>query len=176
MFHEQKQKFETALKELLQEQQQKISQLEETVNLKRTFTMENFTKQKAMNRDIPWNSPVMYTLYKFCIGIWPNGYGSCRNEAMVVLLYAMPGKYDHLLVWPAKASFTLELVNQRGGENALAEVEGEWKRPSRQFSIASFERKIINSWCAFIEQHEVDDFLYQDTLQFRICSVFSSTT
>ena len=32
-------------------------------------------------------------------------------------LWSMPGEYDDQLKWPANAKFTVELINQTGGEN-----------------------------------------------------------
>ena len=161
-FQEQAYKFETSFMELLMEQ--------EKFHLKHTFTIKNFSKEKANHRDAVWKGPAMYTHlcgYKFYVGIWPNGLDSCRNEAMIVVLYAMPGEYDHQLVWPAKAKFTLELINQKGGKNVTAVVEREWRKPSQEnVCIGAFQRIILKSYNIFIELSKIHDFVYLDNMDF----------
>ena len=81
--------------------------------LKRTFTMENFSKEKATASS--WESPTMYTNlcgYKFCIGINANGCVDGNGHGIGVCLYAMLGEYDHQLKWPVRVTFTLELIHQ----------------------------------------------------------------
>ena len=161
---EQAYKFETSLMELVMEQ--------EKFHLKHTLTVKNFSKEKANHRDAVWKGPAMYTHlcgYKFYVGIWPNGLNSCKNEAMIVVLYAMPGEYDHQLVWPAKAKFTLELINQKGGKNVTAAVEREWCKPSQEnVYIGEFQRRILKSYDIFIELSKIHDFVYLDKMDFRV--------
>ena len=88
--------------------------------LKRTFEMENFSKEKAKDKVDDWKSPAMYAHvggYKFCINIAANGCSCGHGKAIYVYLCAMPGECDHQLKWPAQATFTIELLHQQGGHN-----------------------------------------------------------
>ena len=56
--------------------------------------------------------------YKFCIGVDANGRGLGHGKSIYVAVWGIPGEFDDQLKWPAKAKFTIELINQQGGENA----------------------------------------------------------
>ena len=89
--------------------------------LKRNFEMKNFSQEKAKDKYGDWNSPAMYTHvcgYKFCKGVAANGYFDGRGKAIDVTVWDMPGEYDGLLKWPAKAKFIVELIHQHGGVKA----------------------------------------------------------
>ena len=129
-FEEQEMRFqvlEQKFHKLLQEQEKKFVRLKEKsdqnegaldkvtnfINLKRRFAMENFSLEKVKDKVGEWKSPAMYTHvcgYKFCIGINANGHGLIRGKAMNMVLYAMQEEHDHLLKWPARVSFTIELL------------------------------------------------------------------
>ena len=90
--------------------------------LNRRFEMKNFSKEKAKDKPYDWKSLAMYTHvcgYKFCIGVDANGSGTTRGIGLCVDLWGMPGKYDNQLKWPVTVEFTIELVNQKGGKNAV---------------------------------------------------------
>ena len=101
--------------------------------LKRNFEMKNFSQEKAKDKFGDWYSPAMYTHvcgYKFCIGVAANGYGDGRGNAIDVIISVMPGEYDALLKWPAKAKFTVELIHQHGGENTSGiTAKTTWNQP-----------------------------------------------
>ena len=175
---------------LLQEQEKKFVRLEEKsdqnegalkevtniIILKRRFAMENFSLEKVKNKVGDWMSPAMYTHmcgYKFCIGIYANGHGLIRGKAMSVSLYAMPGEHDHLLKWPTRVSFTLELLHQHGGLNIIHTLTKEqWRKPTRRYTyIRSFARIYDGRLLIFLEHTEVADFLDNDSLYFHLSNI-----
>ena len=170
---EMEQKFEQLLKE---SDQNKVALKEVTkfIDLKRTFEMENFSKEKAKNKESDWKSPAMYTHifgYKFCIGIDANGYGGGRGKALLVELYAMPGEYDHQLKWPARATFTIELLHQQGGQNVQHTRTRKWWKPDRPHTwIKKFGEYGIYA-THFIEHSRLSGFLRNDTLYFHITKI-----
>ena len=183
MLYEQKQKMDQKIQEqdqnvqdlqkTLQEKEQlsqklemRILQLETQNILSKRFTVENFSKRKTRI-----STPGMYTHipgYKFHIVILPTGASRCTNETMLTYVYMEHGEYDDQLVWPAKAKFTLELVNQKNGDNIKAEVLQEWKKPSQAEFLEVFDCLIVNQCHAFMKLCNIDDFLHNDSLHFRL--------
>ena len=179
------------VRELLQEHGKKFERVEEKsdqnegavgkvtnfINLKRRFAMENFSLEKVKDKVGDWNGPAMYTHmcgYKFCIVIDANGHGLIRGKAMHVFLYAMQGEYDQQLKWPARVSFTLELLHQHGGQNIIHTLtKAQWQKPTRPYTlINSFPRIQYGPrrW-AFLEHSKLADFLYNDTLYFHLSNI-----
>ena len=119
-------KFKALLKGLSDETETKLNPL-----MTRRLKMANFSIEKEKRKDVNswWYGPAMYTHvggYKFCIAVLANGHGSGRGKAMAVQLYSLPGEYDSELKWPVKAKFTIELVNQCGNDNVIAEGCDSW--------------------------------------------------
>ena len=185
-FEEQQQKFHR----LLQEQDKKFVELQKKSNhnevvikevtnfisLERTFAMENFSNEKEKDKPSDWRSPAMHTHmlgYKFCIGIAANGGGNARGKAVTVYLYAMQGEYDHQLKWPAQASFTIELLNQHGGENIIHTSSNErWYKPKKPYHwICTFAPKSYAMYSAFLEHSKLKDFLVNDAIHFHISNI-----
>ena len=140
-------------------------------NFERTFEVRNFSKEKEKDKPRDWKSPSMYTHmcgYKFCIGMDANGRGGSHGEAIYAELYVMPGEYDSLLKWPAKASFTLELINQRGGKNVKYNTAmKKWEKPELTYKCLSvFPFTEVNSSYCFMEHSKLNEFLFNDTLKF----------
>ena len=161
---------EKKLKQNLDEQKKVL----EDMTLKRNFEMKNFSQEKAKNIYGDWYSPAMYTHvygYKFCIGVAANGWGDGRGEAIDVTVSVMPGEYDGLLKWPAKAKFTVELIHQYGGENAFGTSrETSWNQPRAITRV----RRIPGDKCdisGFFEHSKLGDFLFNDTLYFSVSNV-----
>ena len=170
---EMEQKFEQLLKESDQNEVA-LNEVATGTILKRTFEMENFSKEKAKDKYDDWKSPAMYTHvggYKFCIGIDANGRYSGRGKALCVYLCAMPGEYDHQLEWPAQATLTIELLHQQGGHNVqhTSTIRGRWWRESdrRYNSIVGG----FGGWPHFLEHSRLSNFLRNDTLYFRITKI-----
>ena len=131
-----------------------------------------FTVQKFSTRKTRINVPALYTNipgYKFHIGIDPIGGWTCVDKAMLLQLYVRQGEYDDQLLWPAKANFTLELVNQNNRGNIKCELLKEWEKPSQAEAIlGAFHRLQVNGCNAFMKLCNIDDFLHNDSLHFRL--------
>ena len=106
-----------------------------------------------------YTSPAMYTHlhgYKFYARV----YVSVHNHLCVVLR-SMPGEYDDQLQWPARAKFTIELINQQGGESAVPPKDTRvWNKPEEESNIASGTHILKTS--------KLGDFLVNNTLHFHI--------
>ena len=153
-----------------------ITKLSRLIPLEGTFEMKNFSIEKAKNKISDWKSPAMYTHlsgYKFCIGVDANGLIGGRGKSIYMDVWTMPGEYDDQLTWPASASFTIELINQKGGANASSTTARKsWLKPSKCSDLVRFRR--INhrdGWVAFIEHSELENFLDNNTLYFVVSKV-----
>ena len=181
---EQERKFEEMLVVQRKESEEKLKTLKteiadlERIWILRSFTMDNFSKEKAKNEYGDWKSPPMYTHvcgYKFCIGIDANGNG---GKSVYVNLWAMKGEYDDQLVWPVTARFTLELINHfEGGENIKCTLIATWEKSNKEYThIRAFNTTVIPNY--FISHKELPcqpvtrtHFLKNDTLCFMITNV-----
>ena len=164
-------KFKAQLKGLSDETEAKLNSL-----MTRRLIMENFSKEKKRGKDIlsKWYGPAMYTHaggYKFCIGVYANGGIAGLGKAMAVQLFSLPGEFDGQLKWPVKAKFAIELVNQCGNDNVIAETCDSWNKPNIRKYIANFHRITIGGFCHFIEHSQLGDFLVDDTLHFLISKI-----
>ena len=171
---------EKKIEQLLKESDQNKVTLEEVtkcVDLKRTFEMENFSKEKAKDKGDIWKSPAMYTHvcgYKFCIGIDANGLGGGRGKALYVDLWAMPGEYDHQLQWPVEATFTIELLHQQGGHNVQhTTTRRRWGEPAGPYNRigGGFGDIKCGVFTHFIAHSRLSGFLCNETLYFRITKI-----
>ena len=171
---EMEQKFEQLLKE---SDQNKVAlkEITECIDLKRTFEMENFSKEKAKDEYDDWYSPAMYTHvggYKFCIGIDANGYGDGHGKAIHVNIWAMPGKYDHQLKWPAQATFTIELLHQQRGQNVQHTITEEWSKPDGPYTHIGVVGDIeYGGITHFIAHYSLSAFLCNDILYFHVTKI-----
>ena len=183
-------KEEEKLRQKIEEQERKIKELQDKVDtweltvenrlssfaLKHVFEMRNFSKEKGNAKVDEWKSPAMYTHmygYKFSVGVDANGRGQGRGKAIAIGPWSMPGEYDDLLKWPARVVFTIELINQKGRENAIYKSgEVKWSRPAQPYEpTVVFRRISVGGNAAFLEHSEVSDFLVNDTLLFRISNI-----
>ena len=150
----------------------KLSEISSTVYLNRKFEMKNFSQEKAKDVIDDWKSPVMYTHvcgYKFCVGVDANGYGSGRGKAIGMTLWAVPGEFDGQLKWPARATFTIELNNQQGGENVSHSTSWRWHNKSTvdYCNIGRIWRIGSN----FLKHSALNSFLNNGTLYFHVSRV-----
>ena len=180
-----REKFEQVIKlqeKKIEEMEQKFEHLlkesdQNEVALDRTFKMKNFSKEKAKDKMSDWKSPAMYThvgVYKFCIGIDANGYGSRRGKALYVDLWAMPGEYDHQLKWPVEATLTIELLHQQGGRNVQhTTTRRRWWEPDGPYNklVGGFGDIEYGLWPHFVLHSRLSGFLRNDTLYFRITKI-----
>ena len=150
-----------------------IKKVSGMISLDRRFEMTNFSKEKAKDTVNDWKSPAMYTHvcgYKFYIGVDANGYDAGHGKAVYVDVWGVHGDYDDQLKWPARAKFTIELINQQGGENATSTTDIiTWKRTAGR--LGGFFRIKIGDWDGFIKHSKLGDFLVNDTLHFNISKV-----
>ena len=180
---EQKEKFEKMLVVQRKESEEKLKELKtEITDLKRmcgvfwSFTMDNFSKERADD----WKSPPMYIHmcgYKFCIGIY-NKNSWTSGKYVNVDLWLMKGEYDFQLKWPVTARFTLELINHfEGGENKKCKLTATWVRPDKEYFFGgSFSTTWFTSH--FISHTELPykpatrtHFLRNNALCFKITNI-----
>ena len=159
------------LKALSDETEAKLSTL-----LTRTFIMENFSKEKEKGKVYAsaWYGPAMYTHvggYKFCIAVYANRVGAGYGKAMALCLYSLPGEFDGQLKWPVKAKFTLELVNQYGNNNVIAEACDSWGKSNIRKAITYFHPVTIGGLDPFIEHSQLGAFLVSDALHFLVSKI-----
>ena len=166
-------KKELAGQTILASQLQEITKTVESLStmvLKRSFVMKDFEVEKSKDKVGDWRSAPMYTHicgYKFCIGIEANGRKDARGHAITVYFESMKGEYDHMLKWPARVKFTLELINQMGGENFRSTRVREWNKP---IYLNCFEF-YFESRYDFISHADLEEFLHDNTLYFNIFEV-----
>ena len=175
LFQEQEKKF-VRLEEKSDQNEGAVGKVTNFINLKRRFAMENFSLEKLKDKVDDWMSPAMYTHvcgYKFCIGIAANGRGASRGKVMSVVQYAMRGEHDHLLKWPARVSFTLELLHQHGGQNIISTLtEAQWQQPTTPYiSLNHFTLDQCENWSVFLEHSKLADFLDNDALYFHLSNI-----
>ena len=142
------------------------------VSCYRRFKMESFSKEKAKDVISDWKSPAMYTHvcgYQFCIGVDANGRGAGHGKSIYVAVWGVPGEFDDQLKWPAKAKFTIELINQQGGENATCTTLVDVKRPITKHKFLAFFQRI--GYCAFLEHSLLYKLLINDTLHFHVSEI-----
>ena len=129
------------------------------------FEMKNFSREKAKDKSSDWMSPAMYTHvcgYKFCIGVDANGYSDGHGKSICIDLYSMSGEYDDQLKWPTNAKFTVELINQKGGENIRHSSTLKWKK--HNYYVGCIHQ-------SFLEHSKLHSFLNNDTLNFYVSEV-----
>ena len=159
------------LKKTFQNFEQKVSA---TIFLHRRFEMRNFSAEKKKDKVGDWTSPAMYTHvggYKFFIGVDANGCFSGRGKSVCVDLWAIPGEFDAQLLWPAKAVFTTELINQRRRPNVSCSRRAEWNKPTCACYIGRFHE---HGSFSFILHSHLGSFLKEDSLVFNVCDILLS--
>ena len=173
-FNSKLKKLEQMLKEVADKSVQNegtLSMMSSKIYLNRRFEMMNFSYEKAKDKHSDWKSPAMYTHvcgYKFCIGVDANGCGDGRGKSIYVDLWPTPGEYDDQLKWPAKVKFTVELINQKGGENASHRITDTWTRPTSKYKKTYRFGSIRGG---YIEHSKLCNFLNNNTLYFFVSEV-----
>ena len=133
--------------------------MEHFINTTQSFEVRNVQKKKESYFEE--RSPSIYSHingYKFCVKI------SFHASICLIAtgLYAMQGDNDKELKWPVEATFTLALLNQRGGEDRECTVTKiKWNRPREEIRTILNDRGIL-------DYSELENFLYNDTLYFRV--------
>ena len=128
-------KLEASSNQQAKQMEAKLSTLSLALGLKHTFVMKDFSVERRKDKPDDWKSPPMYTHpggYKFCIGVDANGWSAGRGKSVNVEVWRMPGEHDSQLKWPASAKFTIELINQQGGENVVCTTSTQdWEKVTR---------------------------------------------
>ena len=158
----------------------------------RSFEMKNFN---TMSKSF-WKSPVMYTHvagYKFFIGMQNIEYGystggrigitglfgisgaskvaSFASNVSIrylrVTVHVIQGEYDEELKWPVRASFTIQIINQEGGENKACTIETE------QSKCGTKNIDVVNAADGKLltETSLLKEFSHNDTLYFQITNI-----
>ena len=143
------------------------SLMEHFINSTQSFEVRNVLKKKN-EFYVEETSPSMYSHingYKICVKI----SFIAIHKAFMASLFAMQGEFDKDLKWPVEATFTLALLNQRGGEDAECNVfKIKWNRPGEgNMHLASFTKRLDSS-PHFLKYSNLDNFLFNDTLYFRV--------
>ena len=141
--------------------------------LNHSFVMTGFSKEKLKDKPGDWKSPAMYTHisgYKFYVGVDANGSGYARGKSIGVNLWAMPGQYDHLLKWPARVTFTLEVINQHG-KNAVWTTTTAWDKLTKCNFVCTFNVVMACLFYSFMEHSDIPKYLTEDSLYFILSKV-----
>ena len=168
----------TALKKQLQETDQKFSKDMNAFHMAAGvppyhLTMANYAELKG--KSTYWNSERFYTHpggYQCYIRVWPNGLGEGNGTHVTAWLYSAAGQFDGTLPWPAKVTFTLQLLNQhRDQDHVTVTKRIEWRQPTRAHHVGVF------SW-TFIPHAELGwnagkqtEYLHEDCLRFRMAKI-----
>ena len=163
----------------MQEEAERQKELEQKklsrISFSQKFKMKSFSKEKAEDLHSTWKSPAKYTHvsgYQFCIGVDANGRDLGRGKSIYVAVWGVPGEFDDQLKWPAKANFTIELINQQGGANATCTTLVNLERSMmKHIFLASFQRITIGGGHAFLEHSLLYNFLINDTLHFHVSEI-----
>ena len=103
-----------------------------------------------------WTSPAMYTHangYKFNIVI------VISITSIWAGIDGVPGEFDSLLEWPARAKFTLQLVSHNKSNVTVSSPMTTWLKTNSFAQICHFY---------LVRQTRARDFLYNDTLKFMV--------
>ena len=125
------------------------------------FTMPNFSSYKKEHKKWWSDAPHFYTHdggYKMQVQTVANS--AAASGVMSVYVYAVKGDFDGQLKWPVKATVTLQLIDPTGRHGPYERSEqGELKRHG------SF------NWYQFIAHTELEKYIHNDSLRFRVVSV-----
>ena len=167
------------MKEIRYETETSLSKYHGLLGMTRSFKMKNFGEERSKDKPGDWKSPVLYTHmcgYKFCIGVDANGADGGCGKAIRITLFALSGVHDGQLKWPAKGKFTIELINQQGGESATATTEDvSWKKPCNSpLFVRHFGRiSCGGDFNHFIEHSKMDSYIKNNTLYFKLTEAYS---
>ena len=168
----------TALKKQLQETDQKFSKDINALNIAAGvppyhLTVVNYAELKG--QDTRWDSECFYTHpggYQCCIGVRPNGWREGRGTHVAVELRSAAGRFDGTLPWPAKATFTLQLLNQyRDQDHVTVTKTFEWWKPSGYHCIGFFSRTFVRHAELGWNAETQTKYLHDDSLRFRMAKI-----
>ena len=163
------------LEKQLKEKEQELEQLNMKLGMPPFhFTMSNFNQLKT--KKTYWESPPMYTHfhgYKFCIVVWPNGRMRGYGTHVTVELYSMSGEFDTTLQWPAKFTFTLQLLNQhRDQDHITVTKQFQWRKPERErANVGWFTSELIAHTDLELNAQKQTQYLKENCLRFCITKI-----
>ena len=97
------------------------------------------------------------------------------QEYLHASVYVIRGKHDDELKWPIFTTCTLEIVNQRSGDNVEVKIYTFQNKPHMQYEDVYNEDVIkSSSMKQLIRTSLLEEFSYYDTLYFRITSLYVS--
>lgn len=93
-----------------------------------------------------------------------------QYKVLYASMQLVQGEYDDDLKWPVKASFTIEIVNKRGGKNASCTITRQWDRPHVQYNEVASNRS--SQFTELIKCSSlIGEFEHNDTLCIKITNV-----
>ena len=140
-------------------QADELQKLNRAMFFNQRFEIKNFSSQK--HQQIIWMGPDNHTHlagYKFRVSMCkntPNRY--IRNYRFKI--FALPGAFDGTLKWPARATFTIELINQHGGNNISKSKAVQWNKPIESTFVTGIDH-----------DYYINHVINHDTLSFS-CKV-----
>ena len=170
----------TALKKQLQETDQKFSKDISTFHIAAGvppyhLTMANYAELKATNID--WNCERFYTHpggYQCYIQVLPNGslWDEGYGTRVSVELCSVAGQFDGTLPWPAKVTFTLQLLNQhRDQDHVTVTKRFKWGKPTGTHHVGTFSDTFIRHAELGWNTENKTEYLHEDCLQFRMAKI-----
>ncbi len=143
------------------------------VELNRRFVMDNFSRLKRMNNSGSWKSPAMYThvrRYKFCVEVEAN-VSSMSGSGVDVSILSVSGEFDEELKWPVIVAYTIEVINQRGGQNAkYSRDRMTWDKPSMSLGV-TFKQYRGRFYHPCLFHGDLLNFLLDDALHFEVSKI-----
>eukprot|EP00118_Oscarella_pearsei_P017447 m.172853 g.172853 ORF g.172853 m.172853 type:complete len:347 (+) comp39087_c0_seq5:29-1069(+) len=155
-----------SLEQKVESQSRKIEELQGALRrssrkLSFTWRIENWqeTLQEAKTgkkRDI-YSEPYYTSFpgYKFCLNVYPNGWGSEEGANVGLALRLMRGEYDNSLVWPFPFNYSLHLVDQSGGAGHLKEIEPNTVTSPEAFLKPNSRMNVGHGWSGFITHSDL---------------------
>ena len=168
----------TALKKQLQETDQKFSKDINAFHMVACVppyhvTMANYAEVKG--KSSYWESERFYTHpggYQCYIRVWPNGWSEGYGTHVSVWLRSAPGQFDGTLPWLAKATFTLQLLNQhRDQDHVTVTKRFNWKKPTGADYVGLFSWTFIPLAELGWNAEKNTEYLHEDYLRFRITKI-----
>ena len=137
------------------------------------LTMANYAELKGTNSY--WASERFCTHpagYQCCITVYPNGLVVGKGTGVSVWLSSAPGQFDGTLPWPAKATFTLQLLNQhRDQDHVTVTMRFEWGKPTGVNHVGFFGLTFIPHAELGWNTEKKTEYLHEDCLRFRMAKI-----
>ena len=152
----------TALRETVAENKalrERVRDLEDLQGM-RSFSIEKVSDYKKAQSEW-WYSPDFYSHnegYMLRLAVVVNS--DAGGGAMSVYLCVREGEFDDALKWPQKVQATVQLVDMTHGHQP-------YRRVLTSKTGTKGYRSIIE-WRPFITHTELDDYIHEDTLHFRV--------